>query len=95
MQEMFREEFWRKRGRPRELYPDASSKDAPVPPDLPVPNCDCGFPAHVFQSKHPDTAARCFYTCSRFNVRNYLYYLFLYLFKYGTNILLESRCVGP
>ena len=52
MQEMFREEFWRKRGRPRELYPDASSKDAPVPPDLPVPNCDCGFPAHVCQSKH-------------------------------------------
>ena len=37
MQEMFREEFWRKRGRPLELYPDASSKDAPVPPDLPVP----------------------------------------------------------
>ena len=36
MQEMFQEEFWRKRGRPRELYPDASSKDAPVPPDLPV-----------------------------------------------------------
>ena len=34
MQEMYREEFWRKRGRPRELYPDASSKDAPVPPDL-------------------------------------------------------------
>ena len=34
MQEMFREEFWRKRGRPRELYPDVSSKDAPVPPDL-------------------------------------------------------------
>ena len=29
MQEMFREEFWRKQGRPRELYPDASSKDAP------------------------------------------------------------------
>ena len=34
MQEMYREEFWRKRGRHRELYPDASSKDAPVPPDL-------------------------------------------------------------
>ena len=48
MQEMFREEFWQKRSRPRELYPDASSKDAPVPPDLHVPNCDCGFPAHVF-----------------------------------------------
>jgi hypothetical protein len=30
-----------KRGRPRELYLDVSSKDALVPPDLPVPNCDC------------------------------------------------------
>ena len=48
MQEMFREVFLWKRGRPRELYPDASSKDASVPPDLPVPNYDCGFPAHVF-----------------------------------------------
>ena len=95
MQEIFREEFWRKRGRPRELYPDASSKDAPVPPDLLVPNYNCGFPAHVFQSKHPDTAVRCFYTCSRFNVRNYFHYPFLYLCKYGTNISLESRCVGP
>ena len=40
MQEMYREEFWQKRGRPRELYLDASSKDAPIPPDLPVPNCE-------------------------------------------------------
>ena len=29
MQEMYQEEFWRKQGRPRELYPDASSEDAP------------------------------------------------------------------
>ena len=94
MQEIFREEFWRKRGRPRELYSDTSSKDAPVPPDLPILNCDCGFPTHVFQSKHPDIAAWCFYTYSRFNVRNYFYYPF-YLFEYATNILLESRCVGP
>jgi hypothetical protein len=57
-----------KKGRPRELYPDVSSKDAPVPPDLPIPNCDCGFAAHVFQSRHLDTATCCFYTCSRFNV---------------------------
>jgi hypothetical protein len=49
MQDMYREQLWRKRGRPRELYPDMSSKDAPVPPDLPIPNCDCGFTAHVFQ----------------------------------------------
>ena len=33
--------------------------------------CDCGRPADVFQSRHPDTAARCFYTCSCFNVSNY------------------------
>ena len=70
MQDMYREEYWRKRGRPRELYLNASSKDAPVPPDLPVPNYDCDRPADVFQSRHPDTAARCFYTCSRFNVSN-------------------------
>ena len=57
MQEMYREEFWRKPGRPRELYPDASSKNAPDPPDLPVPNCDCGLLAHVFQSRHRDIAA--------------------------------------
>ena len=95
MQEIFWKEFWRKRGRPRELYPDASSKDTPVPPDFPVPNCDCGFPAHVFQSKHPDTVARCFYTHSRFIVRNCFHYPFFYLCKYATNILLESRCVRP
>ena len=76
MQEMYREEFRRKRSHPRELYPDASSKDAPIPPDLPVPNYDGGFPTHVFQSKYPDTAARCFYTCSRFNVINYFHYPF-------------------
>ena len=92
---MYREEFWRKWSHPRELYPDASSKDAPVPPDLPVPNYDCGLSAHMFQSKHPDIAARCFYTCSRFNVSNCFHYLFfLYLCKYATNILLESHCVG-
>ena len=45
---MFREQLWRKQGRPRELYPDESSKDAPVPPDLHVPNFDCGRPADVF-----------------------------------------------
>ena len=67
---MFREQLWRKRGRPRELYLDESSKDAPIPPELPVPNCDCGRPVDVFQSRHPDTAARCFYTYSRFNVSN-------------------------
>ena len=70
MEDMFREQLWRKQGRPRELYPDESSKDVPVPPELLVPNCDCGRPVDVFQSRHPDTAARYFYTCSRFNVSN-------------------------
>jgi len=76
MEDMFREQLWRKRGRPRELYPDESSKDAPVPPDLPVPNCDYGRPADVFQSRYPDTTARCFYTYSRFNVSNCFRMLF-------------------
>jgi hypothetical protein len=31
---MYRESLWQKRGRPRELYPDVSSKDAHVPPDF-------------------------------------------------------------
>jgi len=47
---------------PEALYSDASCKDAHVHPELPVPNCDCGKPAHVFESKHLDTAARAFYT---------------------------------
>ena len=71
MQDMYREQLWQKWSRPKELYPDASSKDAPIPPNLPIRNCDCGRPADVFQSRHVDTAARCFYTCSRFNVSNY------------------------
>jgi hypothetical protein len=37
MKDMYREALWRKRGSPWELYPDVSSKDAPVPPELPVP----------------------------------------------------------
>ena len=41
MQEMYQEEFWRKQGCPRELYPDASSKDAPVPSNLPVSQPTC------------------------------------------------------
>ena len=79
MQDMYWEQLWRKRSRPRELYPDTSSKDAPVPPDLPVPNYDFGHPADVFQSKHPDTAARYFYTCSRFNVSDSFRMFFFHL----------------
>ena len=63
--------MWQKRGRPRKLYLDVSSKDAPVSPDLSVPNCDCGRPAWIYQSKHPDTAARFFYLCGDFNVCTY------------------------
>jgi hypothetical protein len=47
MKDMYREALWQKRGRPRELYPNVSSKDAPVSPELPVPNCDCGRLAWV------------------------------------------------
>jgi hypothetical protein len=77
MEDMFREQLWQKRGHPREMYPDESSKDAPVSPELPVSNCDYGRPADVFQSRHPDTAARCFYTCSRFNV-SYCFRIFFF-----------------
>jgi hypothetical protein len=58
------------KGCPRELYPDVSSKDASIPPDLSVPNYDCGTLAWVCQSKHPDMTAHCFYTCGGFNVRS-------------------------
>jgi hypothetical protein len=70
MKDMYQDLLWQKRGRPRELYLDVSSKDALVPSDLPVPNCDYGRPAWVCQSKHPDTDARCFYICRGFNVRS-------------------------
>jgi hypothetical protein len=55
MKDMYQKALWQKRGRPRELYPDVSSKNAHVPPKLSVPNCDCGRPAWICQSKHPDT----------------------------------------
>jgi hypothetical protein len=38
MKDMYREALWQKRGRPRELYPDVSSKHAPIPHELSVPN---------------------------------------------------------
>jgi hypothetical protein len=70
MKDMYRETLWQKRGRPRELYPDVSSKDAPVPPELFVSNCDCGRVAWVCQTKHLDTDARCFYLGGGFDVRS-------------------------
>ncbi|TVU34630.1 hypothetical protein EJB05_16471 [Eragrostis curvula] len=47
----------------RVQYPRVSSVDGPVPPTLPVPNCECGHPAVVQQSRHRVTAARAFYEC--------------------------------
>ena len=38
-----------------------------------------GRPADVFQSRHPDTAARCFYTCSCFNVSNCFHIFFFFI----------------
>ncbi|KAF8665182.1 hypothetical protein HU200_054158 [Digitaria exilis] len=49
--------------RSQKNYPDVSSKDAPVPPALPSPQCECGKPARVTQSMRPDTAARAYYKC--------------------------------
>ncbi|CAO2189186.1 unnamed protein product [Urochloa humidicola] len=61
MDELWRQRKWK--DRPKNLYPDVSCKDAPVPPAVPVPNCDYGNPAKVKQSNHPDTAARAYYLC--------------------------------
>ena len=46
------------------VYPAVRCEDAPVPPALPVPNCECGIPAEVKQSRWPTTAARAYYMCS-------------------------------
>jgi hypothetical protein len=66
MDELCREKKWK--DRPKELYPDVTCKDAPVPPPLPVPNCDCGNPAKVTQSMYADTAARAYYMCGHYCV---------------------------
>jgi hypothetical protein len=76
---MYQEMLWQKRGCPQELYSDASSKDALVPSDLPMPNCDCDRPTWFFESKHPDTAARCFCTCGGFILRSISLVCFCYL----------------
>ena len=46
------------------VYPTVRCEDAPVPPALPVPKCECGIPAEVKQSRWPTTAARAYYMCS-------------------------------
>lgn len=66
MDSLWRENKWKHK--PKELYPDVSCKDAPVPAALPVPQCDCGKPAEVRQSMHPDTAARAHYMCGDYRV---------------------------
>ena len=68
-----------KTGLSQRIVPQRVQQRCPVPPELPVPNCDCGRPADVFQSRHPDTAARCFYTCSHFNVSNYFRMFFFFI----------------
>ena len=45
-------------------YPTVRCEDAPVPPALSVPNCECGIPAEVKQSRWPTTAGRAYYMCS-------------------------------
>ena len=79
MDEAWHENKWN--DRPSSLYPDISCKDAPVPPALPVPNCDCGKPAQVTQSMHPDTAARAYYTCSDYRVG--IFFVFLHFTLYS------------
>ena len=63
-----RQQKWRKRGRPKELYPDVTCVDAPVLPEFPVPICDCGNPAGVDQSRIEATAARAYYCCNDYRV---------------------------
>ena len=45
-------------------YPIVSCEDAPVPPALPIPNCECDISAEVKQSRWPTTAGRAYYMCS-------------------------------
>ncbi|KAF8651099.1 hypothetical protein HU200_063629 [Digitaria exilis] len=44
-------------------YPSEEYADGPAPPALPVPNCCCGAPALVKQSRHPKTVGRAYYKC--------------------------------
>jgi hypothetical protein len=44
-------------------FPEEWDEDAPVPRALPVPNCLCGVPAYVKQSRYARTAGRAFYCC--------------------------------
>ncbi|KAF8702020.1 hypothetical protein HU200_033359 [Digitaria exilis] len=44
-------------------YPSEEDADGPVPPALLVPNCCCGAPALVKQSRHPKITGRAYYKC--------------------------------
>ncbi|KAF8652050.1 hypothetical protein HU200_062994 [Digitaria exilis] len=44
-------------------YPSVEDAHGPVPPVLPIPDCCCGVPAEVKQSRHPKTAGRAYYIC--------------------------------
>ena len=68
---------WRKKGRSKSFYPDVSCKDAPVPPELPVTKCDCGKLVNVDESRHPDTAARAYYTCGDSRVSEHIHMLLI------------------
>lgn len=61
---------WKMRSCSRELYLDVSCKDASVLPELSVPNCDCGKPARVAHSMHPNTVAHGYYRCHDYRVCN-------------------------
>jgi hypothetical protein len=44
-------------------FPEEWDEDAPVPRAPPVPNCLCGVPAYVKQSRCARTVGRAFYCC--------------------------------
>jgi hypothetical protein len=70
MNDTWRTVKWQKQGHPKALYHDVSGKDAHVHTKLPMPNCDCVKPAHMYQSRHPDTVAHAFHTCGDQRVSN-------------------------
>ena len=59
-----------KRRRGYGQYPSEEDADAPVPPALAVPDCRCGSPAEVQQSRHPNTAGRAYYVCKKKYMRS-------------------------
>jgi hypothetical protein len=91
MDEMWRENKWK--DRPKEVYPDVSYTDAPVPPALPIPNCDCGKAAHVTQSMHPDTTARAYYSCPDYRVSTFRGFFLIYNISWIEGLNDELKCL--